>query len=83
MRIELAPEILLRSNSVARERRWSEELPLTIRARCHRRDFALAPDDDEAPISLPARNADWGKAQMGFKLPGNRAEFCSVRECIA
>ena len=82
MRIELAPEVLLRSNSVARERGWSEELPLT-RARCHRRDFALSPDDDEAAISLPARNADWGKAQMRFKLLRDRVEFCPIWKGIA
>ena len=81
--IEFAPQVLLRPNSVTRERGWSKELPLTLRARRHRRDFALVPDDDEAAISVPARNADWGKAEMRFKLLRDRAEFCSVRECIA
>ncbi|MGA8346106.1 MAG: hypothetical protein WB781_29520, partial [Candidatus Sulfotelmatobacter sp.] len=83
MHIEFAPQVLLRSNSVTRERGWSEELPLTLRARRQRRNFALVPDDDEAAISVPARNADWGKAQTRFKLLRDRAEFCSVRECIA
>ena len=58
MRIELAP---IRSNSVARERGRSEELALTVRARRHRRNFALVPDD-EAAINLPALTEDWGVA---------------------
>ena len=82
MRIEFASQVLLRSTSVTRERGWSEELPLTLRARRHRRDFALVPDDDEAAFSVPARNADWRKAQMRFKLLRDRAEFC-VWEGIA
>src|SRR5579864_2745044 len=83
MHIELAPQVLLRSNSVARELGRSEELPLTLRARSHRRDFALVPDDDEAAISLPGRKADGGKTQMRFKLLRDCAEFCSVWEGIA
>jgi len=83
MCIELVPKVLLRSNSVPRECGWSEELPLTLRARRQRRNFALVPDDYEAAISVPARNADSGKAQMRFKLLRDRAEFCSVRERIA
>jgi hypothetical protein len=83
MRIELAPKVLLRSNSVARERGWSEELLLTLRARRHRRNFALVPDDDEAAISLPGRKADGDKAQMRFKLLRDGAEFCPVWKGIA
>ena len=79
MRIELAP---IRSNSVARERGRSEELAITVRARRHRRNFALVPDEDEAAIRLPARTADWGKAQMRFKLLRDCAEFCPLWECI-
>lgn len=70
--LELASQVLLRSNSVTRESGRSEELALTVAARCHRRNSALVPDDDEAALNSssafgdisnsPVWNAAWGTA---------------------
>jgi len=83
MHIELASQVLLRSSSVKRESRGSEELAFALGARRHRRNSALVPADDEAALSpwsvfgvpsdSPVRNADWETAQMRLKL------FC---DCI-
>jgi len=80
MHIELATEVLLRSNSVVRERGWSKELAVALGARRHRRDFALASDDDEVAPNKHARNANWGTAQIRAKLFRDCAELCSVWE---
>jgi hypothetical protein len=58
MPIELAHQIFFRPNSVADKRGGSEKLALTLRARRHRRNFALVADDDEAAIRLLARAAN-------------------------
>ena len=80
MHIELATQVLLRSNSVARERGWSKELAVALAARRHRRDSALVPDDDEVAIGSPGRNANWGTAPIRSKLFRDWAELCSVWE---
>jgi len=41
------------------------------------------PHDDEAALSSPAQNTDWGTAQMRFKLLRDCAEFCPLWELEA
>jgi len=50
MYIKLAPQVLLRSHGVTRQRGWCEELALAPGAGSHRGNLALVPDDDEAAI---------------------------------
>jgi len=90
MHIELASQVLLRSNSVMRESGRREELALTVAAGRHRRNSALVPDDDEAALSpwsvfgdvsnSPVWSADWGAAQMRLKLSCDCIELCPVRK---
>jgi len=86
MHIELASQVLLRSNSVKRESGWSEEPAFALGARRHRRSSALVPDFDQAALNpcsvfgdvsnLPVWIVDWGAAQMRLKLFCDHGELC-------